>query len=91
MVGNDEGVTARSEAVLARLRFAVSISKTVEDALAVLPELRPDIIVAPHADSARIRLEAPQHVPVVSTEGHVHDNPEALVDEIRRALRLHRR
>ena len=89
MVGADADVLARSEAVLAKLRFAVSIAGTVEDALRVIPELRPDLVVATDADGPRIRLETPQHVPVVRMEGEDDGNHELLVEEIRRALRLH--
>lgn len=89
MVGKQPDVLTRSEAVLAKLRFAVSIADDADDALRVIPELRPDLVVATEADSARIRLEAPQNVPVVPMEGESLDNPEALVAEIRRALRLH--
>ena len=89
MVGSEPGVVERSEAVLAKLGFAVSIAGSADEALRVIPELRPDLVVAAEADSARIRLEAPQNVPVVSMEGPVQDSPEALVDQIRRAIRLH--
>ncbi len=81
-------MNARSEAVLVRLRFAVSIADSAEAALRALPELRPDLVVATDEDTARIRLEALQNVPVVRVEGELRDNPEALVEEIRRALRL---
>lgn len=89
MVGKEPDVMARCEAVLAKLHFAVSIADNADDALRVIPELRPDLVVATDADSARIRLEAPQNVPVVRMEGGPQENPEALVEEIRRALRLH--
>lgn len=89
MVGEAPGVMARSEAVLAKLHFAVSIVGSAEDALRVIPGLRPDLVVATDADSARIRLETPENVPVVSMEVEAQENPEALVEEIRRALRLH--
>lgn len=89
MVGEEPGVMARSEAVLAKLRFAVSIVGSAEDALRVIPALRPDLVVATDADSARIRLETPENVPVVSMDAEAQENPEALVKEIRRALRLH--
>jgi len=88
MVGKEPDVTSRSEAVLARLRFAVSMVGDADDALRVIPDLRPDLVVATEADSARIRLEAPQNVPVVKIEDSGQD-PEALIEEIRRALRLH--
>jgi hypothetical protein len=88
IVGKQPEVTAQSEAVLAKLRFAVSMVGDADDALRVIPDLRPDLVVATEADSARIRLEAPQNVPVVKIADSGQD-PEALVEEIRRALRLH--
>ena len=89
MIGSEPGMVERSEAVLAKLGFAVSIAENADDALRVIPELRPDLVVADEADGMRIRMEAPQNVPVVSMEGPVRDNPEALVEQIRRAIRLH--
>jgi hypothetical protein len=83
-------MVARSEAVLAKLRFAVSIAESADDALRVIPELRPDLVVATDSDGARIRLEAPQNVLVVRMEGEAEQDPEVLVEEIRRTLRLHR-
>lgn len=90
LVGKPSDVVARSEAVLAKLRFAVSIAESADDALRVIPELRPDLVVATDTDGARIRLEAPQNVPVVRFEQESDEDPEALVEEIRRALRLHK-
>jgi hypothetical protein len=84
LIGEKPGVVERSEAILAKLRFAVSTSDTVEEALRVLPGLRPDLVVAAAGDADRIRLEAPEHLPVVVTQ----ESGEALVDEVRRALRL---
>ena len=89
MVGSEPGIVERSEAVLAKLHFAVSIADNADDALRVIPELRPDLVVATEADSTRIRLEAPQNVPVVRMEGSMQDNTDELVEEIRRAIRLH--
>src|SRR3972149_7490850 len=65
MVGEEPGVMARSEAVLAKLRFAVSIVGNAEDALRVIPALRPDLVVATDADRARIGLGTPENGPVV--------------------------
>jgi hypothetical protein len=89
MVGSEPDIVERSEAVLAKLHFAVSIAGNADDALRVIPELRPDLVVAAEADGARIRLEAPQNVPVVRLEGSMQDNADDLVEEIRRAIRLH--
>ncbi len=42
LVGKEPEMNARSEAVLVRLRFAVSIADSADAALRALPELRPD-------------------------------------------------
>ncbi len=40
LVGNDRGVVDKAEAILAKLKFAVSTSGSVDKALRVLPDLR---------------------------------------------------
>lgn len=87
LVGDDPGVMDRSEAILAKLRFAVTTSNSVDHALRVLPELRPDLVVASEWDGARIRSGASGRVPVVVMDRAMRDDPEALIKEIRRALR----
>jgi hypothetical protein len=77
----------QSEAVLARLKFAVTTSGTVEEALRVLSGIRPDVVVAEPEAASRIRLEAPEHVPVVVMDDDMRDNPDALIEGIRYALR----
>ena len=58
-------------AVLAKLKFAVAPSPTVDDALKILVSLRPDLIVAREEDAARIRLECPENRSVLAvTDGH---------------------
>ena len=51
--------------------------------------LRPEIVVARAADAGRLRAEAPEHVPVVPVEDGT--GPEALIEQIRAALRKHPR
>ena len=87
LVDEGAGAVNRSEAILAKLRFAVATSASVEEALRVVPTLRPDLIVAVERDAERLRTEAPQHVPVVVLAPDMADSPEALVEEIRRAIR----
>ena len=87
VVGRGEAAVAQSEAVLARLRFAVTTSGTVEEALRVLSGIRPDVVVAEPEAASRIRLEAPEHVPVVEMSAGMRDNPDALIEGIRDALR----
>jgi hypothetical protein len=87
LVGQGEAVTAQSEAILAKLRFAVTTSGSVEEALRVMAGLRPDVVVAEPAAAARIRLEAPEHVPVVEMSDAMRDNREVLVEGIRESIR----
>jgi hypothetical protein len=87
LVGSGESVVAQAEAVLAKLRFAVATSGTVDDALRVMTGIRPDVIVAESDAAARIRLEAPEHLPVVVVNDEMRGDPERFVDEIRRSLR----
>ncbi len=78
---------AQSEAVLARLKFAVTTSGTVEEALRVMAGIRPDVVVAEPEAASRIRLEAPELVPVVEMNGEMRGDTDALVEGIREALR----
>ena len=87
LVGDEPAVIERSEAILAKLRFAVATSNSVDHALRVLPELNPDIVVASEWDGARIRSRAPGDLPIVVIDRSMQDDPEALIREIRRALR----
>lgn len=90
LVGDEPAVIDRSEAILAKLRFAVATSSSVDHALRVLPDLKPDLVVAAQADEARLRSGTPTHVPLVVMNPVMQDNPEALIEEIRRALRAAR-
>jgi|SRR5262245_19352143 len=87
VVGKGETAVAQSEAVLARLKFAVTTSGTVDEALRVMSGIRPDVVVAEPDAASRIRLEAPEHVPVVEMNGDMRGNPDALVEGIRQAIR----
>ena len=91
LVGGDADVVGQSEAVLAKLRFAVATSGTVDEALRVMRGLRPDIVVADAEGAARIRLEAPDHVPVVVLDETMRADREALVEGIRETIRANRR
>ena len=86
----DEDATSgeRCEAILAKLHFAVAPMRSVDEALRVMTALRPEIVVATHADAGRLRAEAPEHVPVVAIDADI--SPEALVEEIRKAIRSQR-
>ena len=87
LVGDDEPVTSMAEAVLAKLRFAVTTSKTVDDAIRVLAGLRPDIVVAGAADANRVKREASGKLSVVVMTDDMRENPEVLIPAIRETLR----
>jgi CheY-like chemotaxis protein len=90
LVSDDAGVVDQSEAVLAKLRFGVTVTSSVEEALRVLTGLRPDIVVAGAADAHRIRMEAPEHLPVVVMTDEMRDDRGALIEGIRQTLRSNR-
>jgi hypothetical protein len=87
VVGDEAAVGDAVAAVLARLKFAVTPSRTVDDALRVMTTMRPDLIVAAPGDASRIRMECPEHRGVVVVTDSMRANAELLVDEIRKALR----
>jgi len=72
------------ETILAKLRFAVAPVDTAEKAIDVMAGLRPDVIVTRERDAQRLRQNGGA-TPVVVSDGL--DDPDALVEEIRRALR----
>ena len=90
LVGADSSVVGQSEAVLAKLKFGVTISTSVEEALLVLAGLRPDIVVAGAEDADRIRMEAPEHLPVVVMTEAMRDDQGVLIEGIRETLRANR-
>jgi hypothetical protein len=87
LVDGGDGAVSRSDAILAQLRFAVTTTGSVEEALRVAADLRPDVLVAGEADADRIRNEAPADVQVVVMYAALQANPELLVQEIRRTFR----
>jgi hypothetical protein len=87
LVDGGAGAVIRSEAILAKLRFAVTTSSSVEEALRVVAGLRPDVVVASEGDAGRIRIEGPQHLPVVVMNPELGENPDLLLDQIRKTLR----
>jgi hypothetical protein len=90
-VGEGDTVVAQSEAVLAKLRFAVATSGTVEDALRVMRGLRPDVVVADEEAALRLRREAPDHLRVVVMNDEMRADREALVEQIRVTIRATKR
>lgn len=77
---------ARCEAILAKLRFAVAPAHTVDEAVRVMDALRPNIVVARVKDVAKLRRATPSGVPFVALTDE-HNDLDAMVEEIRRALR----
>jgi CheY-like chemotaxis protein len=70
------------EAILAKLRFAVAPVESAEKALSLMAALRPDIVVVRESEASLLRgISAPLVVMKLSQE------PLALIEEIRRALR----
>jgi hypothetical protein len=88
LIGEDGRVTDMAETVLAKLRFAVTTTRSVDDALRVMPGLRPDIVVAEAAAGDRLRQGSSPPTVVELTE-EMRGDTEALVKAIRRALREH--
>jgi len=76
-----------AEAVLAKLRFAVTTSKTVDGALKVVAGIRPNIVVAGAEAAQRVRSEAPDPLPIVVMTDEMRTNAEALIPAIRETLR----
>lgn len=87
LVGDERTVMDRSEAILAKLRFAVTTSTSVDHAIRLLPELKPDLVVAGEMDAARIRRNAPSRVTIVVMDRGMQNDPDALIQEILRTLR----
>ena len=87
VVGDDQVAVGLAEAVLAKLRFAVTTSRSVDDATRIMPGLKPDIIVAAAKDASRLRSEAPQHMSVVEMSDAMRGDPLVLVESIRQTIR----
>jgi hypothetical protein len=86
ILDSDADSSARYEAILARLHFAVAPTTTLAEAQRVVDGLRPDVIVASVAEAAALRQVHASDLPVVILNERVKD-PETLVEEIRRELR----
>jgi PleD family two-component response regulator len=91
---DDEGSAERCEAILAALHFAVAPAHSVEEALRVMHALRPELVVSHLHDHDRFQSALRSDpltagIPLVRATGETED-PQALVDEIRRVLREQR-
>ena len=87
LVGRQSDVSQQSEAILAKLKFAVSTVESVEEALRVIPDLRPDLIVAGEFDGQRIRGAVQSQVRIVVMHPPSVESAEMLTDKILRTVR----
>jgi hypothetical protein len=84
-----EADTARrdaTEAILAKLRFAVVPVESVERAVALSQALRPSVIVCKELDVRGCQALLQSHIPVVP----LIESPDILIDRIRQAIRASR-
>ena len=82
LVGEDHSVSQQAEGILCRLKFAVSTTTDPQEALRILPALRPNIVVVAPRHELLMRAASP--VPVVV----IDENFDAMMDQVRRALRV---
>ncbi len=87
VIGGEPAARDTCEAILAKLRFAVAPFSSVEAALAVINDLRPEVIVASELEQERLRgrLSSFRPVPIVPLAELAQ--PESIVEAIRNALR----
>ncbi len=90
VVDEDAGSSARCEAILAALKFAVAPARTSEEALTVMRALRPNLVVARVSDPQRLEREMAESeltaaVPVLIVTDDLRA-PEDLIAAIRKAL-----
>jgi PleD family two-component response regulator len=88
---DDSDRSARCEAILAKLRFAVTPASSVDEALRVMQALRPNLVVVHLKDEETLLRQMASDpgvagVPVLSLTTETAD-PATLVEEIRRVLR----
>lgn len=91
VVDEDLQNAARSEAILAALKFAVAPARSADEALAVMRALRPNLVVACVKEPARFTAELERHeltrvIPVLVVTPEIA-SPESLIDAIRELLR----
>ena len=77
-----------SEAILAKLMFAVAPVESAEKAMSVMRALHPEVIVAGSEDATKLRaeLEADSTVRIVVIDEQTRQT-ELLIEEVRRCLR----
>ena len=82
LVGEDHNIAQQAEAILCRLKFAVSVTTDPDEALRILPGLRPNVIVVAPRHELLMRAASP--VPVVT----IGDDFDTMINDVRRALRV---
>ena len=87
---DDADSGARCVAILARLRFAVAPTHSVEEAIKVMQALRPNLIVARLQHEPALRAEMAANpaigaIPLVTLTAD-NDEPQAMIEAIRKAL-----
>jgi hypothetical protein len=92
VIDGDSGTRDVAEAILAKLRFAVAPFESVELAISAMRALVPEAIVARESAAAAIRDVLPadrggRAVPLLPITEDLAE-PDALVDALRRLLRL---
>lgn len=77
-----------SEAILAKLSFAVAPVESAEKAVSILQALNPEVIVASEKDAKKIRelFPAESGIAIVAVSDDAQGT-EALIEEVRRCLR----
>lgn len=90
VVDEDADSSARSEAILAALKFAVAPARSADEALAVMRALRPNLVVARVSDPQRLERqmassELTAAVPVLIVTDDMRA-PQDLIAAIRRVL-----
>jgi PleD family two-component response regulator len=88
---DDANAGAHCVAILARLRFAVAPAHSVDEAIKVMNSLHPTLVVTRLKDDAGLRQQMAAHpelgdIPVVTLTPET-DEPQMMIEEIRRALR----
>lgn len=90
VIDDDSRRREMSEAILAKLRFAVAPFESVDKALAAMPTLRPEVVVAREEAAVRLRGRLPsdgkgRDIPLLAITDDLAA-PEAMVEALRRLL-----
>ena len=82
VVGEDPTVIERAEAILCKLKFAVSTTTDSDEARRIIPDLRPNVVVVSE------RHEEPLRTFTTAPVVRMPDTVETMIEDIRRALRV---